>query len=229
MTIIVSPTASETTLDSLRTLIQQKGYGTDTSPEIQTAMLNSIYRRIIGARRWWFYEVADDHSTSVTTGDERVDLSVAERLFLVDAVRLEYNTTYVELMNVDPQEFREYYHADRTPGTPQLWTQVNDEVLLWPVPDKDYTVSLDYIKRPPTLVNDDDQVIIPEPYVDVLVWGAIRELCFRERDDSGRAYADAEYQQVLADMKQQDGLMQRQSASEVTYTGQPESVNYGYG
>lgn len=228
MTIVVSPSNSETTLAQIRSIIQYKGYGSDTAPEIQNSMINSVYRRILGMRNWWFNDEFADTSIGLTAGDGTAALSPVERLHRVDAVRLQYGTEYPAIAYMPPQEFHENYHHDRTVGIPRYWTQVDDELHFWPLPDKAYTIVLDFNKRPATLVNDSDVVRIPEAYVDVLVWGAIKELCFRERDDAGRNYADQEYRDIVQDMKHRDGIQQKQTSSQVGYSGELDEVNRHY-
>ena len=228
MTIIVAPSLSETTLSESRTIIQYKGYGSDTAPAVQNSMINSVYRRVIGKRRWWFYDVVADTSTTTTAGNQRVDLSVPERLLYVNAARIQNGSEYDDLQYLPLQEIREASHLDRDQRRPQYWSIADDELILWPVPDVAYTVVLDYTKRPPELSADTAQVDIPQIFIDVLVWGAIRELCFRERDDTGRAFADSEYREILNDMYQQDNMRQRQNASQVGYSGEVDEVNRYY-
>lgn len=225
MTIVVSPGSSEGALEALRTSIQQKGYGTDTEAA-QNSMINSVYRRIIGMRRWWFLEVANNTDLELTTGSDQVVLDIDDFLHL-DAVRLESGTTYINLQYVQPQALRDLANEDRIADIPMYYTRINNRVHVWPIADRDYTVSIDYIKDPADLAADDDIPVIPAAYRDVLVWGAIKELCFRERDDSGLNWAASEYETILNHMTHQNGLEQRQTPQEVGRSGALDSVN-GY-
>jgi len=224
MTIVVSPGTSEGGLSAIRTSIQVKGYGTDTATPVQNAMINSVYRRVVGMRRWWFLEVVNDTSLTLEAGANQVPIDIEDFLFL-DAVRLSSGTDYIEIEHLPVQEFRNEQHNNQRSGEPIYWTRVNNRLHFWPTADKDYTVSLDYVKDPPDLAADDDITVLPAAFQDVLAWGAIKELCFRERDMDGRDIANDEYATILNNMVHQDGLEQRQTASEVTYSGEPDLVN----
>jgi hypothetical protein len=230
MTIIVTTSSTNTDLANLRDLIQAKGYGTDTANPAQNTMINSVYRRVLGMRRWWFFEVVKDTTLSLAVSDNTADLTNIADFFLLDAVRLRQTTANYtpQLEHLPVQEFRELQnYAPNDRGTPQYWTRVNNELHFWPTSDAVWTLEVDYVKQVPDLANDSDEAVIPAPYLDVLVWGAIKELCFRERDDNGRALANDEYNTILQDMKHQDGLEQRQTPSEVGHSGQVGSVNAG--
>lgn len=215
------------TLGDIKTSIQNKGYATDTATA-QASMINSVYRRVIGMRRWWFNEVPNNTSLTLATGTQSVSLAGITDFLHVDAVRISTASSQSEIEYVPPQELRDLYHTDRTNGEPLFWTRTGGSLYFWPVADQNYTVSVDYIKYPATLVADGDATIIPDAYQDVLVWGAIKELTFRERDAEGRSLAEDEFQTILATMRHQDGLEQRQTPSEVGYSGEVTSVNDRY-
>jgi len=200
-------------LGELRTSLQDKGYATDTAAS-QTRMLNSIYRRIAGEHRWpWL----DRQSTALATvaGNQSVTLTAVTSLMWVDAVRLEYGTEYPEVKFLAPQALRDMAHVDRSTGTPRFWTEEFGELRFWPTPDKAYTVVLDYMTTPPDLAVDADIPLFDSTYHDVLVWGAIAEMAFRERDWSAKNFAAAEYADRYGEMKRTYGIRQRQNATHV--------------
>lgn len=207
------------TLANIRTAIQQRGYGTDTATA-QTELVNSVYRRIVGMHRWRFLEITNNQTITCTVGDDSYSLATLTDLMHLDAVRIEFGTDYPPIDYVNPQEFRDLQHADRDNGVPRYWTRISNTVYLWPVPDKAYKLDIDYIKYPANLSADADTTVIPEPYAqDVLAWGAIAELCFRERDPAGYDLAKNEFGNRLADMLNEYGQPQRQTASTVVRSG----------
>lgn len=216
MTVVVPGADAFGSLADLRSRLQQRGYGTDTK-FAQNALINSVYRRIWGMRRWWFLEVAFDTSLVTTANTESVALSAVEDLLHVDRVLLSYGSETYPLKYVRQSEFNALKPelTPITPGTPTVWTRVAGSLYFYPTPDKAYTVLLDYVKEPPPLVSDSDVSVLPPAYEDLLVWGPIRELTFRERDDNGWALANTEYNERLGDMVRQDGLEQRQTSQEV--------------
>lgn len=200
-------------LGQLRTALQTKGYGTDTATA-QTAMLNSVYRRVAGLHRWPWLEV-QDVSITTTVGDSDYSLAALTTLAHIDAVRIEKGTDRPELEYLEPQDFRDLEHVDRDNGVPLYWTYAASELRLWPAPDQAYTVTIDYIKRTTDLSADADSPLFDSQYHDVLVWGAIAEMAFRERDWSAKNFADAEYRQRLMEMERAYGVKQRQNSSRV--------------
>ncbi len=232
MTIIITTTTSDTDLANIRDLIQAKGYGTDTANPAQNTMINSVQRRVLGMRRWWFFEALTDTATlDLAATENTADLTTITNFFLLDSVRLRQTTqNYTpELVHLPYEEFRTVAnYAPNDTGTPQYWSRRGDTLYFWPTSDAAWDLEIDYIKTVPDLENDSDESIIPAPYIDVLVWGAIKELCFRERDDNGRALASEEYERILMQMTHQDGIEQRQTPSEVGYSGQIASVNAYY-
>jgi hypothetical protein len=207
------------TLAQLRTALQTRGYATDTAPA-QTEAINSVYRRIIGMRRWPWLEVIKDTTVSTTAGDDSYTLASIDATVLhVDAVRAEQGTEYYELVYRRPQEFREFQHASREQGTPRYWTRIGDSIYLWPVPDGAYTLSVDFVQDPADLSGDSDTTLIPDAYSDVLVWGALTSIAYRERDFEAYATARQEYGTILVDMMNEYGLRQRQNASRVVESG----------
>lgn len=225
MPIVVTPVSSEGALEYLRSAIQARGYGTDTAPDVQNHVLNSVYRRVIGMRRWPFLEVDGSTALECVIGQRAYDLTDIPDLLHVDAVRAELGTEYIELKHKGQQDFRTLEHSWRDHGQPEFWTRIGNRLLIWRRPDAAYTLVVDYVKDPPDLASDEDQTALPAAYQDVLVWGAIAELCFRERDAEGFAMAKGEYGTRIIDMMNEYGVRQRQNSSHVKQSGTWDHLN----
>src|SRR5690606_24478247 len=187
--------------------------------DVQNAALNSVYRRVIGMRRWPFLEVLRNQDIVCTVGQDAYSLGLISDLLHVDGVRAEYGSQKFELEYLSPQEFRDYQHAHTDNGVPEYWTKAGSRLYIWRRPDRPYVLSIDYVKRPPDLVSDEDQTVLDPVYLDVLVWGAIAELCFRQRDVEGYEMAKNEYGTRLIDMMNDYGVRQRQTSSQVVRSG----------
>lgn len=215
-------------LGQIRTAIQARGYGTDTATQ-QTAMVNAVYREIAGQHRWPWLE-AQSSTLTTTIGDpDYATTGISADLMYIDAVRLTRGTTYLPLEYIAPQDFRDLEHVDRDNGEPIYWTYMNYNLRLWPRPDQVYTVTVDYLFRPTDLSADSDQPLFDATYHDVLVWGAIRDLAFRERDWSAKNFADAEYSARFGKMERAYGMKQRQNSSHVQGSKFWDSVGRTYG
>lgn len=219
MSIVVSASSSVGALADIRLCIQNKGYGLDTAPGVQNSMINSVYRRIIGMYRWPFLELADNSSITCAVGVAKYNVGVIADLLHIDAVRAEIDSEFYDLEYADMQVFRTLEHTDRAVGVPRYWTSGDQELRVWPYPDRAYTLKIDYIIDPADLVGDADVPVIPPAYRDVLCWGAIAELTFRERDVEGYNIAKQEYLAILTDMKAEFNLRNRQSSDQVGRSG----------
>jgi hypothetical protein len=219
MAIVVSASSTTGALADVRSCIQFKGYGSDTAPGIQNSMINSVYRRIIGMYRWPFLELADNSTIICNVGQMKYNIGVIEDLLHIDAVRIEFGTDYYDLEYAPFQTFRNLEHTERSQAVPRYWTAGDQELRLWPAPDREYIVKIDYIIDPPDLVGDTDVPIIPPAYRDVLCWGAIAELTFRERDVEGYNIAKQEYLSIIDNMKAEYGVKQRQTSEQVGRSG----------
>lgn len=200
-------------LGQLRTSLQAKGYATDTATA-QNEAINDIYRRVAGTHRWPWLE-AQSSSLATTAGTAAYAVSSITDLMYIDAVRIEASPDLPTIDWLTPQDFRNLEHDDRTNATPWYWTYEFGQVKLYPAPDKVYTLRLDYIKRPPALSGDSDTPLFESTYHDILVWGALMQIGFRERDWSALSYARQEYGDRLHEMERAYGVKQKQTARQV--------------
>ena len=199
------------TLAQLRTALQTRGYATDTATQ-QTELLNAVYREIAGVRRWDWMEATT--TAPCVVGTETVT-PVATDILAVDALRILSGTSYYLLDYEPPQQFKERSYVDRDVGTPQYWTYSQGAYRLWPRPDKTYTVDIDYVKDPADLSADGDTPLLPATYHDLLIWGAVRDITFRERDWNGNNVATKRFEDLLARMTAAHGIRQRQDSQYV--------------
>lgn len=204
-------------LTQLLAAVQAKGYTTDTAAQ-QTIFLNEVYHEVCGMNRWPFLE-AQDKSVSTVAGTDNYTLPFNWRN--LDAVRLEVTAIqqFTQMKYLSPQEFRDYQHVDRDVSAPFYWTFINQKLQLWPVPDQAYTVTVDYIQNPADLAAGADVPVLPVLYHDLLVWGAIQSICFRERDWLGREFAQGKFEEMLKRMQEEFLIRQRQTSSHVKKSG----------
>lgn len=207
-------------LSDIRAAIQALGYGSDTAAQ-QTSFINDAYRQVTSKLRWPFLEQQSVELTT-TVGTNAYDLpSDMSSYRNIDAVRIGQDSSqnWMNLDYVEPQDFRDREHVDRGTGTPCNWTFINQQLHFWPIPDSVYTVTIDFITEPADLADDTDVPVIPAAYHDILVWGAIHAITFRERDWLGRSDADQQFQMRLQRMEEEFMIRQRQTASHVKKSG----------
>lgn len=206
------------TLAQLQAAIQAKGYGTDTAA-LQLIFLNETYRKVHSKERWPFLEAQD--STLVTVvGTPAYTLPMVNWRNL-DAVRIQIASIqqYNNLRYKGIQEFRDLEHIDRDNTTPAYWTFYANQLHFYPRPDAIYTVVIDYINEPADLAAPTDVPVLPLPYHDLLVWGAVKSMAMRERDWVGTQIADQEYETLLRRFEEEYLVRQRQTSSHVKKSG----------
>lgn len=207
-------------LAQLRTAVQARGYGTDTVTH-QNQLINSVYRRVSAMHQWPWLEVTKSFiATAGTTTYTFTSLTVtdfqhAQSLRVYDPVTGEQvgSQTYLR-----PQDFYEKQADTLTAsGTPEVWTvdEANAQIVLWPIPDLAYSIKFKYVKRPPELSGDSDTPLMDSEYHDILVWGAVKDLAFRERDYQSQSIATGEFMMALKEMERAYGVKNRQNSSQV--------------
>lgn len=103
-------------------------------------------------------------------------------------------------------DFRDKYirsgNRDTT-GRPFAWTiRPSDEaIVLWPIPDTDYTIVGEYYKRAQVMVNNDDKPIFPQQFHDVLMWRAMMFYSTFENAAPEYAVAKGEYGDTLSKLR----------------------------
>lgn len=204
-------------LAAIRTAIQAKGYATDTATQ-QTEAINSVYRELTGMRRWSWLEAQSTGKTTTVGQSYVTNLNLGGELpnfGVVDAIRLSINDDNYNLDYLPPQELRDLLHVDEATGVPEFWTYFNSRFTFYPIPDQVYTLTIDYIKDPDDLSADGDVPILPITHHDILVWGAIKEMAFRQRDWNAFNAANGEFTERLNRLQKSEGIRQRQRPGHV--------------
>lgn len=205
--------------------VQALGYGTDTKTA-QLTMLNQVQRRILNARRWTFALSAV--TKTATAGQETVTFDTLATTQRIDAVRL-LGTAGVsepfQLEYVDASTIRQMLHDERATGTPKYWSRRGQAILLFPIPDAAYQLTIDTVANPTNAGTEADPVIIPDSHIDILIYGVIMQLTYRERDWEGHNYARQLYAELFTEMIGQYGMAQRQQATHVVSSGQNDAYD----
>lgn len=211
-------------LSDLVTEVSARGYTfpqdiTDPTNPIVRA-LNTTYRTVCGEQRWPFLE-KENSSIVTSVGVGSYALSAITDLRQLDAVRLQDGTGDTrDMKNIDPQAFKSRVAGNLDGnGTPWIWTQHAGNLLLYPVPDGQYTLLIDYICQVPDLAAPTDVPVLPATYHGVLVEGAVLRVAFRERDLLSQELASGYYEEMMTQMRQEYLLRQRQTSSEVVRSG----------
>lgn len=202
-------------------LVQSKGYATDTAVA-QGLSVQSAWRRTIGKRRWPFLEATA--GVTATAGTETVAIAGIADLGRVEAVRLSQGTeTFASPAFVERGRLRDWLASDVDRSTPTCWTLHAGTLLLYPRPDRAYTVTIDYKRRP---TYDPLDILFPDDYIDVLAWGTVSEMAFRQRDYNAATYAEGQYADRAREMAWDFGIEQRQGSREVGHSDVWDRIGY---
>lgn len=220
MTIVVTTTTINTeTLAGVTARVLARGYESDITSPIEE-IIRGVHRRVCAHRHWPWLE--REASAALVAGDDSVALTALAGTGLlvqyVDAVRVTDALGIGSLMDWLPyQEFSDLAHTNLETGLPVYWTMTGTEVKIAPTLSAAYTVKVQYIVAPQAqYLNDvNDVVLVPEAFDDVIVWGTIKELAFRQRDPEGYGQANAEYTAILNQMAAEYGIRQRQQSGQV--------------
>lgn len=207
------------TLIQLRTAVEDHGFGTDLASQ-QTTWLNEEYRNVSGMRRWKWLEAT---TTAATVAGTSAYTPVATDIRNYDAVRAadsQGNEVYLDprpTQWVREQLQRYPLVVDRAP--PRYWARWAGQIILYPIPDAVYTLTIDYVRNVTAMVADGDTPSIPEAYDDILVWGAVARSAVRQNNWLTRDFAVQQKESLLSRMEAEEGIEQRQGPIEVEWTG----------
>lgn len=211
-------------LAQLRTQLQDLGYGTDTVTQ-QNDFLNAAYREIHSQMRWPFLETVAMNADTTVAGTPNYTPSITNwRNF--DALRIAQpniqNFTAIEYKSAQDlfdMLWVEGISSQVETATPRYWTMYGNQIWFFPCPDDAYSISYFYITEPADMASDSDIPVLPVPYHDVIVSGAICRMAFRQRDWIGLELWTQKYADGLTKMKEEYLVRQRQTSSEVKQSG----------
>jgi hypothetical protein len=205
-----------TTLLDYKTAVMSAGYDRVTDDDALLDAINEARQSVKEERRWSWSGVFGNTTLTLTYDTPSVALNGIADLAYVDAVRIEFGTTYLTIDYASPQKLRDLEHNDRAPGEPQYWTEAAGQLRFWPSPDKAYSVSVDYVRTMTDLAVDTDiDSDIPPAFKALVKWKAVEALCFRTRDFQGSQIAEGKYLAELRRKINGEAVTQRQTAQQV--------------
>lgn len=175
-------------------------YGfSDTSEADKLGALNDTYYDLLSREPWPFLEktitLTFSGSSAIATNfptDFRAALSAVD------------SETGLRLLPYRLDEFRTKYqtHSDET-GNPVLYYFVADSLRVWPIPDSDVTVVLDYLHSPVEIdaSTEEADIIVPKRFHRVLLFGAVAQLYDMEDDPELAAKAEQRYENRILEMR----------------------------
>lgn len=210
----------------IRTAVKERGYAGSNDSTI-TEAIASAYRRILGMYRWSFLR-ASIVITPVNVGVSSITISsaIADFGHLI-AVHLTYGGNTYPLTWLPYEEFiserRNLSASTFESGEFGYWTRSGDQLLFDLATDRVVDVTVFYTKRH-ELDDDADEPLFSALYHDVLVWAALKDIAYRERDWIAYDRASTEYSTIMQSMVGEYGVEQNQAAREVGRSGFYDSI-----
>ena len=96
--------------------------------------------------------------------------------------------------------------AANSPAAPGYWAQYAGNILLSAPTDKDYTLTIYYIKKPVTLQSDTDVPDVPYEFEELLILGAYIRLLKRNEDFDLAREEEKEYTRIMTQLVNRYGF-----------------------
>lgn len=201
--------------------VRASGYSTDQD-DSAFIMLNIEQRTVAADHRWRFLLATT--TIAAVAGTDTYSLAGIADLMHIESVRLAVPATESpELTWMDSEELLERAaEAVLYPDycTTRFWSDVTPSTLqLYPAPLVPGTITVRYLRKVTDITQESDIPDVPTEYLDVLRAGVCMRLAARERQWDAKQQFEAERAGLLAAMKGQYGLRQRQSAHRVVQSG----------
>jgi hypothetical protein len=191
-------------------------YGTADRTRVKS-FINMAYRDLASRHRWtWLEESA---AVTTTAGSATTALSSVTDLMEFGRIRVNATNTWIDPEYVDWNEWLDDYMRDAAillPSGPPTKFSIWENVIYWDtIPDQTYSYTLFYWKRPPELVIDATEPLVPTADRDVLVFGALYYAALRDNDMGRAQQYQALYEGMAAKMRRLDKMRTKQSPQKI--------------
>lgn len=215
-------------LDEITQAVLDRGYdtsGTD-SPVVDQVReyIWSTYRRILGMYRWPFLRASLE--INIDPGDSFVLLTDIPDLGHINALYWEEQGVVDPLPWKPYEEFIEYRATASSESRPAYWTREGLTIQFSSAATVASVLTV-YYTRTHDIPNTLDEPIFSEMYHDLLVYGALSEMAYRERDWTAADRADQRFNVLLTQMVGEYGVEQQQDAREVGHSNWWSQIGFG--
>lgn len=189
------------TLEYMRQLVRNRLDDEDFEEEFLDSALNQAQWKILGKRKLTFLEKSD--TKTLLTGTNQVSYPANMKELIGVRVSAPGIQTYNITENfVDYATFQENnFNTVGASSVPIQWTTFDNHMIFSVNADKDYTITIDYIKQSPrvdgiTTLHFD----IPEEFEELLMMGAYMRIAKREDDYDVKSQEMIDYTESLNDL-----------------------------
>ncbi len=188
-------------LSTIRAAVRNRLDDEDFEDEFLDKAINYAQWAILNNRHLTLLETST--TLSVSTNDISVPFPADfhEKLYLLITVpanaRADITDRYIAY-----DDFVNSYISpvDNPVNMPYNWSTYGSSIMLSAPANTNYTLRLDYLRKAPKLVDDEDVPLIPEEFEELLVLGAYMRIAKREDDYDVKNQEMIDYQQYLNDL-----------------------------
>lgn len=188
------------TLTFMRELVRNRLDDEDFENEYLDQALNEAQWDILRNRNLTFLEKSSP--VTLLTGENTVAYPTdMKSLIGVRAIATGIQSYNITENYVDYADFQTSEQPVAGVSTaPLWWTEFAGSMVFPGLADKDYTITVDYIKTVPRAVADDDEFAIPDEFQELLKIGAYMRIAKREDDYDVKQQEQLDYQRLLDDL-----------------------------
>lgn len=200
-------------LSSIVTLVQKRVRDTAYDTGEITQYINDTQNDVFNEYRLPFMQTTQTYTVTIGTSDITNGSGLPTNY--TQAVDL-INTLASNEQLIPYREFNQldYFYPDEDDttanpaGVPQYWYFYAEIIKLFPVPDKAYTLTLRYYKKPTLLAADADVPSIPSQFQELLVVGAAYRVMQVKDNYDQAAILQNKYDEILQKLVMQSSQNQ---------------------
>lgn len=201
------------TMADYRAGVRARGYDGQSDATLNELIRDA--RNDILDKRRWSYTLAQNLALATVAGVDTVSLAPITDLVAIDAIRYRSGTTQYDLDPVDLQVLRDRQTNDATTarGLPSIWARIGASVVFYPTPQAVYVLAIDYVRGGE--LPEDTEDYIPDVDRELVVWSAVMNLAFRQREAWAMQYADQRCTALLRSALDRDQKTARSDSDQV--------------
>jgi len=152
------------------------------SDEQVDAVINEAYQEVIGISQWPFLRSVEQVVLAQGVNTFSTPTSFSE----VNSAS--YSDDFGNVVRLTATTVDEIDRLKEEEGEPVYYARLNDsEFIIWPAPNRSYTLTLKGKQKVPLLSSDADVPVFDEQFHPLLAYRSASRMLAEEGDDSGRA------------------------------------------
>lgn len=159
------------------------------SGQLEIARMNGVLR--------------DSATTAAGTGTDEY-LFPTEDILKVQSIRVN-NVTLEHRSFQEAEDFMLNWDPDKNSrGMPEFWYEWGNKFYIYPIPEKDYTLRINFIRQPSPVTTSSDLLGLPDVYFDAICQYVMANLYEMDEDWEASAYKAQQYTANVMSLSESD-------------------------